>query len=84
MSNGGKRYFILFSITLVEKHRFIICMKNLKLSAFQSFKALVEKEAGTPIKVLRSDHGGEYNSEEFISFCDEQRIKKQLTATYSP
>ena len=52
--------------------------------AFKSYKALVEKEVGNPIKVLRTNRGGEYNSHEFINFCETHGIKRQLTATYTP
>ncbi|KAJ9557149.1 hypothetical protein OSB04_011763 [Centaurea solstitialis] len=38
---------------------------------------------GKKIIVLRTDRGGEYNSHEFSSFCDEQGIKRQLTAAYT-
>lgn len=48
----------------------------------ESFKAFVENEAGSFIKTLRSDRGGEYNSQEFVDFCESYRIKKQLTAAY--
>jgi transposase InsO family protein len=52
--------------------------------AFKSYKALVEKEVGHPIKVLRTDRGGEYNSHEFVIFCENHGIKRQLTAAYTP
>ena len=34
--------------------------------------------------MLRTDHGGEYNSHEFANFCEEHGIKRQLTTTYTP
>ncbi|GKV11790.1 hypothetical protein SLEP1_g23011 [Rubroshorea leprosula] len=51
---------------------------------FKSYKVLVEKEDGSPIKVLRTDHGEEYCSNEFAKFCDNQGIKRQITAAYTP
>lgn len=45
---------------------------------------MVEKEAGLPIKCLRTDRGGEFNSSEFDEFLKESGIKRQLTAAYSP
>lgn len=44
--------------------------------AFKNFTALVEKASGRTIKTLRIDHGGEFNSQEFVSFCEMHRIKK--------
>ncbi|GKU96896.1 hypothetical protein SLEP1_g10077 [Rubroshorea leprosula] len=52
--------------------------------AFKSYKVLVEKEAGSPIKVFRTDCGGEYCSDEFAKFCDNKGIKRQITAAYTP
>lgn len=33
---------------------------------------------------MRTDRGGEYCSKEFEVFCDEQGIRRQLTASYTP
>jgi transposase InsO family protein len=33
---------------------------------------------------LRSDNGGEYTSKEFISFCIEAGIKRELIVPYNP
>ncbi|KAH9735190.1 hypothetical protein KPL71_017659 [Citrus sinensis] len=48
------------------------------------FKALVEREADSQIKILRTDRGGEFNSQEFGSFCENHGIRRQLTAAYTP
>ncbi|KAH9294928.1 hypothetical protein KI387_038516, partial [Taxus chinensis] len=48
------------------------------------FKALVEKQSGHYIKVLRMDRGGEFISNEFINFCRSHGIHKQFTARYTP
>ncbi|KAK8918644.1 hypothetical protein KSP39_PZI022152 [Platanthera zijinensis] len=45
---------------------------------------MVDKESGQPLKVLRTDRGGEYTSWLFDSFCKENVISHQLTAAYSP
>ncbi|GKE56125.1 retrovirus-related pol polyprotein from transposon TNT 1-94 [Tanacetum coccineum] len=36
------------------------------------------------MKVLRTDRGGEFLSKEFVAFCDDHGIKRELTAPYSP
>ena len=51
---------------------------------FKHFKTLFEKEIGMQIKCLRSDGGGEYFSNEFSTFLDEQGIKQQFTCCYTP
>ena len=56
MSNGDKRYFISFIDDFSRKiWVYFLHEKSEGLTAFKSFKQLVEKEAGTPIKVLRTD-----------------------------
>lgn len=44
---------------------------------------MVEKESEHEIKVLRSDRGGEYTSNEFNSFCESFGIKRELTVPYT-
>jgi transposase InsO family protein len=43
--------------------------KDEALGKFKEFKALVENLSKRKIKILRSDNGGEYTSNEFASFC---------------
>ena len=45
---------------------------------------MVEKETRMHIKCLRSDGGGEYFSNKFSRFLDEQEIKQQFTCRYAP
>ena len=42
------------------------------------------KDSCFKIKTLRGDHGGEYNSKEFESYCEEAGIQRHLTVAYSP
>nr|GFA76967.1 putative RNA-directed DNA polymerase [Tanacetum cinerariifolium] len=44
----------------------------------------VETETGKVVKALRTDRGGEYLSNEFVSFCREHGIKRQLTTSFTP
>ncbi|GKV28744.1 hypothetical protein SLEP1_g37756 [Rubroshorea leprosula] len=84
-SNGGKRYFITFIDDFSRKiWVYFLQHKSEAFVAFKSYKVLVEKEAGSPIKVLRTDRGGEYCSDEFAKFCDNKGIKRQITAAYTP
>lgn len=45
--------------------------KNETFSKFQEFKALVEKQTGKHICILRTDNGGEFESHYFEEFCKE-------------
>ena len=50
--------------------------KDLTLSKFCEFKALVEKDTGKKVKALRSENGGEYISNEFKKFCRKEGIRR--------
>ena len=45
--------------------------KSEVFSIFKKFQNLVERQSGCLMKVLRSDRGGEYNSNEFMKFCED-------------
>ena len=51
---------------------------------FKEIKALVENLSKNKIKILRSDNGGEFTSNEFNDYCKEARIKRELTIPYNP
>ena len=84
-SNSGKRYLITFIDDFSRKTRVYFSHEKFEaFTAFKNFKVLVEKEANSPIKVLHKDRGGEYNSHEFVNFCEAHGIKRKLTAAYTP
>jgi transposase InsO family protein len=51
---------------------------------FKEFKALIENVSERKIKIPRSDNGGEYTSKEFVNFCKNVGIKRELTTPYNP
>ena len=58
-----------------------------KIEAFEkfiNFKKLAEHETKSVIRTFHSDRGGELCSNEFRAYCDENGIKRHLTAPYSP
>ena len=71
-------------MTLVEKHGLFLMEKSEAFVVFMSFKIHVEKETNSFIRMLRTDRGGEFTSQEFINFCDVNGIQRQLTAAYTP
>jgi transposase InsO family protein len=58
--------------------------KDEVFSKFKEFKALIENLSERKIKILRSDNGGEYISKEFVNFCKDVGIKRELTIPYNP
>lgn len=84
-SLGNNLYFVLFiddytRMTWV----YFLKQKSEVFSVFKRFKQMIEVQSGLKIKVLRTDNGGEYTSNEFKAFCDEFGIVHQLTIPYSP
>ena len=84
-SMAGNRFFVTF----IDDHSrkvWLFCMKQKSdvFSIFKRFKNEVEKETGRHIKILRSDGGGEYFSNEFSDFLQENGIKRQFTCRYTP
>ena len=51
---------------------------------FKEFKIPIENVFEKNIKVLRSDNGGEFTSDEFNGFCGEVGIKRELYTLYNP
>lgn len=51
---------------------------------FRNFKAMIEKQSGHQIKILRSDNGGEYESNEFQKYLDKNGIVHQTSAAHTP
>ena len=63
---------------------YFIQQKSDAFSCFKEFKALVEKQSGHSLKILRTDRGGEFNGHIFINFCNDHGIKKELTVRHTP
>lgn len=84
-SQSGKRYVLVFIDDFTRK-TWVYFLKNKSESfeTFKKFKVFVETEVGTKIKTLRSDRGGEFTSHSFNEFCEQNGIKRQLTAAYTP
>ena len=59
-------------------------LKSQALSHFKKFKLLAEAEKRAKIPCLWTDRRGEFNSDEFTSFCLSHGTKRQLITPYSP
>ncbi|GKU98369.1 hypothetical protein SLEP1_g11381 [Rubroshorea leprosula] len=85
MSNGNNRYFLTFIDDFTRKiWVYLLQRKSEVFDCFKKFKVHVEKQSGHLIKMLRTDGGGEYTSNEFNKFCEEQGIKHEITFPYTP
>jgi len=63
---------------------YLLKTKDAVFDKFVEFKASIENITGRKIKLLRSDNGGEYTSNEFKDFCKGEGIKRELTTPYTP
>ena len=82
---AGNVYFLIFIDDYSqETWVYLLIQKYKEFSVFKIFKAMVEKEIGKHIKILRLDRGGEYMLTNFIDFCHLHGIKRQFTARYTP
>ena len=80
----GSRYFITFIDDYSRRAWvYFLSHKSEALSKFQNFCQMAEAETGERLATLRTDRGGEYLSHEFIAFCSQMGIKRQLTSAYS-
>ena len=79
-SLGRAEYFVTF---IDDKTRYVWAYAIKKKSdVFQKFcewKAEVEKSLGQSVKILRTDNGGEFTSDEFEKYLKKEGIKHQLT-----
>ena len=76
-SLAGSMYFVTF---IDDRSRFTaIYLLKKKSEVFQKFKnyiAWAENLTGKRVKILQSDNGGEYVSNEFQQFCNEHGIQR--------
>ena len=84
-SMGGSRYFVTF-IDDYSKWAAVYPMKAKSecSSWFMEYQAMMERETGRKVKVLRSDRGGEYVSHALREHFTESGIQHQLSAPYTP
>ncbi|KAD0657028.1 hypothetical protein E3N88_43918 [Mikania micrantha] len=81
----GNKYFLL----LVDDYSRYMWIHKLKSKdqapdAFKTFKQAAELESGFKVKALRTDRGGEFTSTKFEQVCNEDGIRRFLTAPYTP
>ncbi|GKF66203.1 retrotransposon protein, putative, ty1-copia subclass [Tanacetum coccineum] len=85
VSKKGASYFITFTDDY-SRYGYVYLLKH-KHEVFETFKVFkneVENQIGKTIKVIRSDRGGEYISQEFKDYLKAYEIVQQLTHPYTP
>ena len=66
-----------------------MCLELLKskdeaYERFRKIQAAAEAKGQCKLLAFRSDHGGEFNSIEFRSYCEQRDIRHFTIAPYSP
>lgn len=84
-SIGGSRYFMLF-IDDYSRMTYIYFLKTKDeaLKCFQQYKAEVENQLNSSIKILRSDNGKEFCNNRFNDFLMSHGIVHHKTNPYTP
>ena len=85
LTKGGKKYFMtLIDDSIRFCYIYMLKSKDEVFHYFKIYKAEVENQLERKIKRIRSDRGGEYFPNVFISFCEEHGIIHERTPPYSP
>nr|GEX09992.1 zinc finger, CCHC-type [Tanacetum cinerariifolium] len=77
-------------LTLYDKNKkllikaYFLTSKDQTFSTFKEFRQRIEIEMRMKLRMLRTDRGGEFTSNEFTKYCKENGIARQLTTPYSP
>ncbi|GJV29765.1 zinc finger, CCHC-type containing protein [Tanacetum coccineum] len=82
--SGKKLIFLLVDDCTRFMWAYFLTSKDQALSTFKEFRQKIEMEMRMKVRMLRTDRGGEFTSNEFTKYCKENGIARQLTAPYSP
>nr|GEW22965.1 hypothetical protein [Tanacetum cinerariifolium] len=85
VSRQRASYFVTFTDDF-NRYGYVYVLKH-KHEVFETFKVFqkeVENQLGKTIKLLRSNHGGEYTSQDFLDHLEDHRIIAHRTPPYTP
>ncbi len=85
LTKDKKKYFLTF-IDDASRYCYVYLLntKDEALEKFIIFKNEAETQTGKKLKRLRSDRGGEYESNPFMYYCQENGIVHEETPPYTP
>lgn len=81
----GRGRYILTIVDDYSRYTWIRVLqrKSKTFSVFRQLHVHLEKQTGKPLVKIRTDNGGEFNSDEFNEYCNVHGIARQLTTPYS-
>jgi len=81
---GGSCYFLTFIDDYsINNWVYFLKQKSETFSKFKDFKALAKNQSDRKIKVLKSDHCGEYDSKAFHDYCKQHGTRRNATTRYT-
>jgi transposase InsO family protein len=82
---SGNRYFLLL-VDDYSRYMWIALLptKDAAAAAIKRVQAAAERKTGKKLLTLHTDRGGEFAAVDFIQYCAELGVQRQLTAPYSP
>ena len=82
----GERYFVTFTDDDFSRYGYVYLIKHKSdtFRVFRTYQNKVQNELGKSIKILRSDRGEEYLSQEFRDHLRNCGIISQLTPPMTP
>lgn len=84
-SLGGKQYYVTFYDEYSGKSWvYSIRQKSEVASTFSTWLPMVQLESGKNVRIVRSDNGGEYVSDEFQRQLRDRGIRWERTAPHTP
>ena len=84
-SYGGNQYFVTFIDDFSRKlWIYLIKRKDEVFEVFKQFKSMVERQCGKKLKTLKTGGGGEFTSGEFMSYCNDEGIIREVVPPYTP
>ena len=82
-TRGDKKYFITFIDDCTRYcYVYLLNSKDEAMNMFIIYKVEVENQLNKNIKILKSDRGGEYESNDFSELCAKFGIIHQTTTPY--
>lgn len=84
-SIGGSKYILTFTDDYTRYVTvYFLKRKSEVYEKFQEYVNMVENFTGLKVKMLRTDNGGEYVSNDFSKHCASKGIIHQYTNPYTP
>ncbi|RLN23644.1 hypothetical protein C2845_PM07G28310 [Panicum miliaceum] len=82
---GGRRYFLLL-VDDFTRYMWVVLLagKGDAAASIRRIQAAAEAECGRRLRVIHTDNGREFTSDEFARHCEEHGVQRQFTAPYSP